>query len=167
VRQAFFLSLVAVSAFGNGLPAPADEPLSASAREAQSASVREFAQSVARDVTQNGPTAWLHYFSQNPAFFMAVNGQLAFADPRAARRGIAALPRVIQQISLVWGPDLRVDALTQGYAVLASSYTEVILTPSGEQHTEQGYFTAVAQRENDTWMFRNVHWSSVPPEPAR
>jgi hypothetical protein len=40
--------------------------------------VRQLMQSVARDVTQQGPLAWLKYFESGPSFFMGVNGQIAF-----------------------------------------------------------------------------------------
>jgi len=42
---------------------------------------------VAHDVTQEGPLAWLKFFNTGPEFFMAVNGQLAFLERRCRKRG--------------------------------------------------------------------------------
>src|SRR5260370_33175881 len=38
-------------------------------------SARTFMRTVAHDVTQDGPLAWLKFFDNGPGFFMAVNGQ--------------------------------------------------------------------------------------------
>jgi len=48
-------------------------------------SARTFMHTVAHDVTQEGPLAWLKFFNTGPEFFMAVNGQLAFPNAAAAR----------------------------------------------------------------------------------
>src|ERR1700740_2273427 len=49
--------------------------------------VRAFMQTVSRSVTQDGPMAWIKYFDVSPAFFMAVNGQMAFPNSAAAQEG--------------------------------------------------------------------------------
>jgi hypothetical protein len=49
--------------------------------------VKEFAEMVARDVTQDGPTAWRRHFSDGPTFFMAVDGKLQFPDSASAKAG--------------------------------------------------------------------------------
>ncbi len=138
------------------------EELGPARRAAVAASVRRFALEVAAQVSARGPTAWRQYFSATPEFFMAVNGQLQFADSDAATRAIAALPGVIRRLQLSWGKDLRVDPLTAQFAVVASSYTEIQASPQGQEHTERGYFTALAERHHGAWTFRDAHWSSRP-----
>ena len=50
--------------------------------------MRAFAQTVARDITSEGPAAWRRHFSDSPSFFMAAEGRLEFPDSAAASRGI-------------------------------------------------------------------------------
>jgi len=49
--------------------------------------VRRFMAQVAHDVTNDGPLAWIKYFENDPAFFMVLNGQLAFPNSNAAKVG--------------------------------------------------------------------------------
>ena len=158
-------ALVALAALAwDGQSASEGQALTPQARAAVAASVRHFALAVAQDVTAHGPTAWRRHLSDTPSFFMAVNGQLQFGDSAAASRAIAALPGMIQRLELTWGEDLRVDPLTAHYAVVASSYSEIQVSPQGQTHTERGYFTAVAERHGGDWTFRDVHWSSAVPQ---
>src|SRR4029077_18948247 len=69
--------------------------------------VKAFAQSVARDVTHDGPLAWHKNLEDSPSFFMAVNGGMAFPDSAAAKAGVDAFAPTIQHIELKWGDDLR------------------------------------------------------------
>jgi hypothetical protein len=114
--------------------------------------------------------AWRKHFSDSPAFFMAVNGALAFPNGQAAAQAIPGIARQYKQIELHWGDDLRVDALTENLCVVAAFYTEVIeLQPGveGPQGTQRGYFTGLAEKRNGQWQFRNAHWSAaVPPSKA-
>src|SRR6202047_3853546 len=71
-------------------------------------SARTFRHTVAHDVTQEGPLAWLKFFNTGPEFFMAVNGQLAFPNAAAAKEGTQNFARTINRIDLTWGDDLRV-----------------------------------------------------------
>ena len=84
-------------------------------------SARTFMHTVAHDVTQEGPLAWLKFFNTGPEFFMAVNGQLAFPNPAAAKEGTQNFARTINRIELTWGDDLRVDPLTAELAIVAAS----------------------------------------------
>ena len=52
---------------------------------------RMFMRTVAHDVTQEGPLAWLKFFDTGPGFFMAVNGQLAFPNAAAAESKCVAV----------------------------------------------------------------------------
>ena len=122
--------------------------------------VRAFMQTVSHSVTQDGPLAWLKYFDQSPTFFMAVNGQMAFSNTSAAQEGTRKFAQTIRQIELKWGDDLRVDPLTDEYAVVGVSWREVQVDTAGHTVTETGYFTALADYRDGHWQFRNAHWSS-------
>lgn len=128
--------------------------------------VRAFAQTVAHDVTEQGPMAWSKHFADQPAFFMAVNGQMAFPSGAAAQ---AALPKVAQayrHIDLQWGDDLRVDVLSPVFAVVAAPYREVQVNAGGQRVEDKGFFTGLAEYRDGHWQFRDAHWSSAtPPTP--
>lgn len=127
--------------------------------------LRAFMGSVAHDITQEGPAAWRRYFADSPAFFMAVNGRLVFPNNAAATVGIQQVASAIKQIDLRWGDDVRVDPLSQEFAVVAASYHEVRVDTAGQRVEETGFFTATAEYRDGHWQFRNVHWS-VPVPPA-
>jgi hypothetical protein len=131
-------------------------------------SARTFMHTVAHDVTQEGPLAWLKFFNTGPEFFMAVNGQLAFPNAAAAKEGTQNFARTLNRIDLTWGDDLRVDALTAELAVVATSWREIQVDKAGHRIEETGYFTALAEYRDGRWRFRDTHWSEpVPPLPAR
>lgn len=69
--------------------------------------VRAFIQTVSDSVTQDGPLAWIKYFDESPAFFMAVNGQMAFPNASAAQEGTRKFSQTIRQIELKWGDSAR------------------------------------------------------------
>jgi hypothetical protein len=123
-----------------------------------------FAETVARDVTGEGPSAWRRHFSESPAFFMAVDGQLAFRDSETATRGIEEASRAIPHIELHWQA-LRVDPLTQDLAMLASPYLEVQVDRAGHRTEERGFFSGLAEHRAGRWQFRNAHWSSLALAP--
>jgi hypothetical protein len=125
--------------------------------------VKAFAQEVARGVSSEGPSAWRKYFADSPAFFMAVNGRIAFPSGAAAAAGIDGVSKEIKRIELKWGDDLRVDPLTPILAVVAASYHEVQLHAAGNTVNDNGFFTAVAEKHDGRWQFRNAHWSSITP----
>jgi len=122
--------------------------------------VRAFMQTVAHSVTQDGPTAWIKYFDASPAFFMAVNGQMAFPNTAAAQDGTRKFAQTIRHIELKWGDDLRVDPLTNEFAVVAVSWREIQVDTAGHSVTETGYFTGLAEYHEGRWQFRDAHWSS-------
>jgi hypothetical protein len=132
-------------------------------RTAEEDSVRAFMHAVAQEVSREGPAAWRREFAPGPEFFMAANGQLVFADAAAAARGIEALTHTLPKIELRFGDDLRVDALTPTLALVGSSYTEVQTDAQGQQRTDRGYFTGLAERRDGQWRLRSAHWSSLPP----
>jgi|SRR5579863_3524171 len=61
--------------------------------------VRAFAQNFAHDVTQEGPTAWHKSLEDSPAFFMAVDGAMAFPNSAAAKAGVDTFAATIE---LTW-----------------------------------------------------------------
>ena len=130
-------------------------------------SARTFMRTVAHDVTQEGPQAWLRFFDTSPEFFMAVNGQLAFPNAAAAQEGTRNFARTINHIDLTWGDDLRVDPLTAQLAVVAASWREIQVDKAGHRIEEAGYFTGLAEYRDGRWRFRDIHWSApVSPPPA-
>jgi hypothetical protein len=122
--------------------------------------VRAFMLAVSHSVTQDGPMAWIKYFDSSPAFFMAVNGQMAFANATAAQEGTRTFAQTVPHIELKWGDDLRVDPLTNEFAVVAVSWREIQVDTAGHSVTETGYFTGVAEYRDGRWQFRDAHWSS-------
>jgi hypothetical protein len=130
---------------------------------AVTAEVREFMNSVAQDVAREGPAAWRREFADTPAFFMAVEGRVAFADSAAVTAGLPGIAAAIKQIELKWGDDLRVDPLTRNLAVVGSSWHEVQVDAAGKRVEESGYFTAVTEYRGGRWQFRDAHWSVIAP----
>jgi hypothetical protein len=163
VARAAALVLIGLAAAGCGprSAAPTDAP-AAQPRSAEEDSVRAFVHAVAQNVSREGPAAWRREFTQGPEFFMADNGQLVFADGPAAARGIEALAHTLPKIELRFGDDLRVDVLTSAFALVGCSYSEVQTDAQGQQHTDRGYFTGLAERRDGQWRFRSAHWSSLP-----
>jgi hypothetical protein len=118
-------------------------------------------QTVAHDVTHEGPIAWRKHFADSPAFFMAVNGSMAFPDSAAATKGIQGAAQAIPHIELVWGNDLRVDPLTRELAVVAASWHEVQVNGAGKRVDLSGFFTGIAQQRDGGWQLRDAHWSEA------
>jgi hypothetical protein len=127
--------------------------------------VRAFMHDVAHDVTQDGPMAWRKYFADTPAFFMAVNGKIAFANSAEVTAGLPQVALAIKQIELKWGDDLRVDLLAPDLAVVGASYHELQVWADGRHVDNSGYFTGVAQYRDGRLQFRDAHWSERVPPP--
>lgn len=130
------------------------------------AEVRAFAQTVAHDITQEGPAAWRKHFADSPSFFMADEGHLVFPNSAAATAAIQDLTRTIKQIELRWGDDLRIDPLTPSFAVVAATFHEVRVDSAGHRVNETGFFTGTAEHRDGRWQFRDAHWSVAAPPPA-
>jgi hypothetical protein len=129
--------------------------------------VRAFMRGVAHGVTQDGPVAWRKYFADTPAFFMAVNGKIAFANSAEVTAGLPQVALAIKQIELKWGDDLRVDPLAPDLAVVAAPYHEFQVWADGHRVEDSGYFTGIAQYRDGRWQFRDAHWSEPVPPPIR
>jgi len=130
--------------------------------------VQQFARSVADGVTKDGPAAWQKYFENSPDFFMAVDGHMEFQDGAAVQAAMPKLTQAIKKIELKWGDPLRVDPLTENLAVMAAPWHEFVTLADAKLLDNSGYFTAVAEKRNGHWQFRNAHWSTTQNQaPAR
>jgi hypothetical protein len=138
----------------------AESAPSAEQRAGAEQGVRQFMAQVAQDVTREGPLAWKKEFWGGPEFFMASDGQLAFANGPAARQGIEGVAQMIKQVDLKWGDDLRVDVLKPALAVVGTSWQEERQDAQGHHVKESGYFTAVVEQRDGKWVFRDAHWST-------
>jgi len=170
MRLACALLLIAVFAGCNARNTGSIESQSLTAVRASAIEdgVRAFTATVAHDVTQQGPLAWNKHFENSPAFFMAVNGQLAFPSGAAAKAGIQSVALTIKHIQLKWGDDLRVDPLTPELAVVAAPWHETLTDAAGHTVEATGFFTGLAEYRDGRWQFRNAHWSSpVSPSTAK
>jgi hypothetical protein len=155
------IALVGLSACAPQAAAPS-VAASAAARHAQEDSVRAFMAQVAQAVSTEGPAAWGRQFADSPEFFMASDGALVFSDGEAAARGIEGLTQALPKIQLSFGPDLRVDVLSDQYAMVGTSYSEVQTDAQGTEHHDRGYLTALAELHEGHWRLRDAHWSSRP-----
>lgn len=144
--------------------ADAGTELTAQQRASVEQGVREFMAQVARDVTREGPVAWRKEFSGGPEFFMASDGQLAFASGAAAMQGIEGVAQMIQKIELKWGEDLKIDVLAPKLAVVGTSWAEERDEAQGHHVKQSGYFTGVVEERYGKRVFRDAHWSTAAAE---
>jgi hypothetical protein len=147
--------------------APPSPPVALTAAESTAVrqDVRSFVESVAHEVTQQGPGAWSRYFEDSPAFFMAVNGQLVFTSGATAKQGIPRVARTFRRIDLQWGNDLRIDPLTRRFAVVAVPWHEILTDSAGHVTQQSGFFTATVELRDGHWQFRDAHWSAPVGKP--
>lgn len=160
----FLLATLAGTGCGRPTNSGGSQVLTAARASAIDTAVRALMSSVARDVTQEGPLAWLKYFETAPSFFMAVNGQMAFPNRAAADEGTQSFARTISHIELEWS-DVRVDPLTPEFALVASPWHERQVDVAGRRVEEGGFFTGVAEYRDGQWQFRDAHWSSPVSPP--
>lgn len=156
----FLLSAITLAACAPCTAGASQRSMTPEQAAAVDRAVRTFMQSVSHSVTQDGPLAWIKYFDASPTFFMAVNGQMAFPNAAAAQDGTRKFAQTIRRIELKWGDDLRVDALTNEFAMVAVSWREIQVDTAGHSVTQEGYFTGLAEYRDGHWQFRNAHWSA-------
>jgi hypothetical protein len=126
-------------------------------------SVSRMAAKIARDISKNGPRAWLNYFEDTPDFFMANEGQLVFRDHQSAKTFILnTVVKNIRGIKLRWD-NLRIDPLTSRLASIGADFHEDQVTSSGKKLSYDGYFTGIAHFDGQGWKLRNTHWSIKAP----
>lgn len=153
-------AIIFASCLGEVATASESQRLTPERAVAVTRAVNMFMQTVARSVTEDGPTAWLSFFDSGSAFFMVVNGQLAFPNAAAAQQGTRQFAKTINRIDLKWGDDLRIDPLTADLAVVATSWHETMVSAAGRRDEQGGYFTGLAEYRDGRWQFRDAHWSS-------
>jgi hypothetical protein len=135
------------------------EPLTQEQASDVKDSVQQMIQFVAKDISREGPIAWLRYFEDTKNFFMASDGQLVFANSNAATSVIKnMLVKQISKVKLNWS-NIRIDPLTAKFANIGATWHENITDFSGNKTSEGGYFTAIAEKTSKGWQFRNAHWS--------
>ena len=124
-------------------------------------SVQTMAQSIAKNISQQGPTAWLQYFEAAPDFYMASEGKLVFPNYDTAKNFINnTLVKIISKIELRWS-DVRIDPLTTNFANMAATFHEDITDASGKTTPQDGYFTGLAHQTPQGWKLLNAHWSVI------
>jgi hypothetical protein len=166
-RLAWVLLLIIACASCKTRDTGSSESLTPARAAAVEQGVRAFMAMVAHDVTQEGPLAWSKHFESSPAFFMAVNGQMAFPSGAAAKEGIQNVALTLKHIDLKWGDDLRVDPLTPELAVVATPWHEIKTDAAGQITEDGGFFMGLAEYRDGRWQLRDAHWSSpVAPSPA-
>jgi hypothetical protein len=135
------------------------ETFSPQKKKAVEDSVLIMAEKIAKDVSKEGPVAWLRYFENSSDFFMASNGQLVFANYDSAKNIVNnTLVKSIAKIELRWS-NIRIDPLTSGLAGMAANFHEDITDANGSKVPADGYFTAIAEQTSRGWKLRNAHWS--------
>jgi hypothetical protein len=140
---------------------PPDAISAAAARQG----VLQMAEAIRADLAKDGPAAWLRYFADGPAFFMAADGKLQFADVEAAKHFMPGFAAGVAHLELVWG-EIRIDVLTPEMAMMAAPYSESFTAKTGAKSAFHGYFTGLAVRTPGGWKLRDLHWSSDNTAPA-
>ena len=124
------------------------------------AGVRKMANDIANDIGVGGPVQWLNYFEQSPNFFMAVDGQRVFNSNDSATHFIKeVLAKNIMKVKLKWS-NMYVDSISPAIAILSASYHEDLIDKDNKVINADGYFTGTAEKTDDGWKLRNLHWSS-------
>jgi hypothetical protein len=122
-------------------------------------SVNTMMKFIAKDITASGTSAWLKYFENTPAFFMASDGNLVFPSHDLAEYYINKnIKKSISKIGLQWG-DIKIDPLTANYANIAATFHEEITDASGTSVPLNGFFTGIAHQNDAGWQLHNAHWS--------
>ena len=122
-------------------------------------SVQLMAESIEKNVSQQGPVAWLRYFENTPDFFMASGGRLVFPNIDTATKFInTILIKSLSKIELHWS-NIRIDPLTAELAGMSAAFHEDITDATGKKTPHDGYFTAIAHHTTQGWKLRNAHWS--------
>src|SRR6185312_4344625 len=122
-------------------------------------SVKNMMEKVSKDVTHDGPIAWMNYFDSNPDFYMASGGKLVFPNYDTANNFVRnVLIKVIPKIELHWN-DIHVYPISVDYADISAGFHEMQTSFDGKLTPDDGYFTALAHHTNQGWRLQNLHWS--------
>jgi hypothetical protein len=123
-------------------------------------SVQHMMNMLSKDISNNGPIAWLTWFEKTPDFFMASEGHLVFPNSDSATLFIKhVLVKQIRTIQLQWS-NMRIDPLTTHFSGIAATWHEEITDFASGKISQEGYFTAIAEKTAKGWQLRNAHWST-------
>ncbi len=137
------------------------ESFTQKARSLVQDSVQIMAEAIAKNISGEGPAAWLRYFDNTPDFFMASDGQLVFPNIDTATNFINnILIKIMPKIQLRWS-NIRIDPLTPKLASISAVYHEDITDSTGKTTPHDGYFTGIALQTSRGWKLHNAHWSSM------
>ena len=125
--------------------------------------VRDMARAIVRDLHNEGPNAWLKYFTNSKQFFMASNGVLVFPNIDSANKFVPLFAKQIKRVELTWR-DIIVDSLSEKFGIMAASYHEDLVGEKGVQDSPSGYFTGLVENTPSGWKLRDAHWSSGGPQ---
>jgi len=124
-------------------------------------SVQLMTTSIAKDLSVEGPVAWLKYFENGPDFFMVSDGQLVFPNIDKADKFIKnTLVKTMPKIELRWS-NIQIEAFTKNLASISAVFHEDITDSTGITTAHNGYFTAIAHQSIPGWKLHNLHWSSL------
>jgi hypothetical protein len=138
-----------------------NESLTSVQRSVVEDSVHQMLASIAKAISHEGPIAWLEYFENSPDFFMAADGQLAFANNDSATNFLKnTYAKSIYKIELSWN-HVRIDPFSSQVAGVAAVFHEDITDTAGRKSPSDGYFTGIAHQTAQGWQLRNAHWSIV------
>jgi hypothetical protein len=85
--------------------------------------VQLMTESIAKDISLEGPIVWLRYFEKSPDFFMASDGQLVFPNIDTATNFINnKLIKMMPDIQLRWS-NIRIEPLTANLASISKYAT--------------------------------------------
>lgn len=137
-------------------------PLSPAQMEENKEQATAMALNISKDISKNGPAAWLNYFENTPDFFMASDGNLVFKDYESARKFILnTLVKTVPQIKLRW-ENIKTSVISDDFATLGAAFKEELTDTTGKVLFVTGYFTGTAHKTDDGWKLRNAHWSIKP-----
>ena len=124
-------------------------------------SVQFMVESIAKNISNEGPIVWLRYFENAPDFYMASDGQLVFPNIDTATSFINnKLINLMPDIQLRWS-NIRIDPLTINLACISAAFHEDITDSTGQMTPHDGYFTGIAHQTSRGWKLHNAHWSSI------
>jgi len=127
-------------------------------------SVHQMVETIAKDVSSEGPVAWLHHFENSKDFFMASGGRLVFPNNDSATNFVKnVVVKMMPKVELHW-KNIRITPINIEFATIAADFHEDIADSAGNRKPEDGYFTGIAHHSNKGWQLLNAHWSFSDPK---